>query len=418
MIWLLGGYVWLYVHRPFEIWPALGAIQIERGYMLGMLMVWLVWPGKGFVPNRLHYALAAFSTTLVAAWLMSPFASQPGCLEVVENYAKVAVFYVLVVTSVRDERSLRLLLLLFLATVGVYTLHSLKEYLHGRIQWRMGISRMIGVDTTFSDPNAFASTLLYTLPLILPFWYERPRRIPRSLMIGYVLLLIGCILLTGSRAGFCALCLFGFLLVVSNSKHKAQAIALGGVAALVGLLVLSVALPDELQNRYLTLLDSSRGPTNAVTSAQGRMDGIVWGFYLWGLSPLLGFGPGGFAYCTGKGMQPHNLYGQVLSEMGTVGGVALLALVLCFWYNVREMRRLHPHGTPLPFAAQVTRSVGFIVILLLALGCAGHNLYRYNWLWFAAFSAVSLHCLRRQAARAPQYAYYPVAPAPQLAWQA
>ena len=22
MIWLLGGYLWLYVHRPFEVWPS------------------------------------------------------------------------------------------------------------------------------------------------------------------------------------------------------------------------------------------------------------------------------------------------------------------------------------------------------------------------------------------------------------
>ena len=30
MPWLLGGYMWLYLHRPFEFWPALGAMQIEH----------------------------------------------------------------------------------------------------------------------------------------------------------------------------------------------------------------------------------------------------------------------------------------------------------------------------------------------------------------------------------------------------
>jgi hypothetical protein len=29
------------------------------------------------------------------------------------------------------------------------------------------------------------------------------------------------------------------------------------------------------------------------------------------------------------------------------------------------------------------------------MGCAGHNLFRYNWQWFAAFGAIALHCLRQ-----------------------
>src|SRR4051812_43320970 len=120
MIYLLGGYVWLYVHRPFEVWPALGPLQIERIYMLILVLVWLVHPGKGFVSNRIHFALALSTAALVASWLLSSYAGFPGCAEVVENYAKVAVFYVLMVTSVRDEKNLRLLLLFFLGSVGLY----------------------------------------------------------------------------------------------------------------------------------------------------------------------------------------------------------------------------------------------------------------------------------------------------------
>ncbi len=27
MIWLLGGYMWLFIHRPFEVWPWLGIVD-------------------------------------------------------------------------------------------------------------------------------------------------------------------------------------------------------------------------------------------------------------------------------------------------------------------------------------------------------------------------------------------------------
>src|SRR5665213_2568282 len=98
MIWLLGGYMWMYVHRPFEIYPLLGAIQFERGYMLVMLLVWLVSPNKGLAGNRIHAAVAFFSFGLLLTWVMSPYADEPSCALTVENFAKVAVFYVLVVT--------------------------------------------------------------------------------------------------------------------------------------------------------------------------------------------------------------------------------------------------------------------------------------------------------------------------------
>jgi O-antigen ligase len=407
MIYLLGGYVWLYVHRPFEVWPALGALQIERIYGLVTILAWLVYPGKGFISNRIHAAMALSTVALVVSWMLSPYANMAGCAEVVENSAKVAVIYVIMVTTVRDEKNLRLLLLFFLGSVGLYASHSLLEWFNGRYQWRMGIHRMIGVDTTYSDPNAFASTLLYSLPLLLPFWLERPRRVPRWLIVGFVLMALFCILKTGSRAGFLGVCLFVVTLIVTSARRKVQAVLFCGVAGLAGLLILAVVLPDELQNRYLTIIDSSRGPANAAESADGRIDGVVLGVHLWQRSPLFGNGPASFVHATGKGLQPHNLYGQVLSELGLAGVAGLAAMVGCFFWNWRESRRLalaDPSCDPgNDFTYQVARAVGINVLLLLALGVAGHNLFRYNWQWFAAFSAIALHCLRVRAATAPAW---------------
>ena len=171
------------------------------------------------------------------------------------------------------------------------------------------------------------------------------------------------------------------------------------VPSLLGFLafaVLSVALPPELQGRYLTLVDSSRGPANAETSAQGRLDGFLWGMHAWQQSPLLGHGPASFAFSTGREGQAHNLYGQVMSELGLLGGLALLAVVVCFAANWRESRRLALlTGTPTTdMTLQIAQAVGINVILLLVMGWAGHNLFRYNWQWFASFSAIAVHCMR------------------------
>jgi O-antigen ligase len=398
MIWLLGGYMWLFVHRPFEVWPVLGALQIERVYMIVMLVVWLVSPGKGWVPNRIHYAMAAFTALLTVSWLLSPYMEQPICTDTIENYFKVAVFYVLVLTTVRDERGLRLLILLFLEAVGLYMAHSMLEFVNGRYQWRMGIRRMIGVDQTFSDPNAFASSLIYSLPLTLPFWASGPSKGQRVLLAGYTLCVCACVALTGSRAGFVGLCAFALLALLMMVKRKEIVFVLGGFVGVAGVGVAAVALPAELQNRYLTLLDPSYGPKNAAESASGRMAGLLYGIEAWEKSPLLGHGPRAFDFATGRMGGAHNLYGQVLSEMGTLGALALGALVVCFGLNWLEVRRAYRHRPEMAgdFPYQVSRAMGLTLILLLLLGWSGHSLYRYNWQWFAAFQAVAVHCVRKK----------------------
>ena len=271
MIWLLGGYMWLFVHRPFEVWPWLGDLQIERAYMLLMITYWAVQPNKGWLGNRLHAALVFFTVVLTASWLVSPYMTWTGPVDAVENYYKVIVFYILVVTSVRDEAGLRKLLLLFLGAVAVYMAHSLLEYHNGRCMWRMGITRMVGVDLSYSDPNAFASTLVYALAMTLPFWATKPSFRMRVFLVGFTGLTCVCILLTGSRAGFLALGICALLSLLAAGRVKTAIWSLVFLAAAAPLVF--CALPQELQNRYLTIIDPSAGPANAQQSAEGRMGG-------------------------------------------------------------------------------------------------------------------------------------------------
>jgi hypothetical protein len=151
MIWFLGGYMWLFVHRPFEYYGLLGELQLERVYMLVMLAYWVVSPAKGLMPNRLHLALALFTVAMVVCWSASPWRDKG--YDTLENYLKVMVFYALVVTTVRDERGLRKLVMLYLVAVGLYMGHSMLEYLNGRYEWRQGIRRMIGVDVPSTTPT-------------------------------------------------------------------------------------------------------------------------------------------------------------------------------------------------------------------------------------------------------------------------
>jgi hypothetical protein len=79
MHWLLIGYMFLFIHRPFEVWPALGDMHVERIYMCATLAVWAMYPGKRWLSNPLHAAFAAFALAVLVCWGMSPWMerSQP-----------------------------------------------------------------------------------------------------------------------------------------------------------------------------------------------------------------------------------------------------------------------------------------------------------------------------------------------------
>jgi hypothetical protein len=394
MRWLLIGYMFLFIDRPFEVWPWLGDLHVERVYMLFTLAAWVVYPGKRWLANPQHAAYAAFALAVGVCWGVSPWAAQGQ--PVVEDWFKIVVFYVLLVTTVHDEDGLKHVAAGFLCVMGLYLLHSFREFLGGRHTYRMGIARMIGVDTTLGDPNSFGASIVFALPLVTAFWRaEFWGKRGRLLLTGYVGLSTLCILLTGSRSSLLGLLLW-FLIVIWGTKYRAKALAAFAVAAPLAF----VALPESLQTRFETIINSEVGPKNAQESGQGRIEGLTRGFALWSHSPLTGVGPGAWRPATRSKIESHNLYGQIMGETGTLGVAAFVALLACYWMNLRAVTRaraLFP-GRRNDLVFGIPASIGVAVFLLLFMGNFGHNLFRFTWLWYGGFLIVARHCVARRVA--------------------
>ena len=394
MPWLLVGYMFLFVHRPFEVWPVLGDLRVERVYMLGMIAAWLATSPKRLVPNLHHAAYAAFAAAVLLAWLMSPWMerSQP----LVEDYFKIVVFYALLVTSVRDERSIKIVAVGFLAVMGVYIAHSFREFLGGRHVYRMGIVRLIGVDSTMGDPNSFGASVVFALPFVAALWRAGVGgRLGKLLLTGYAGLSMLCILLTGSRSSLLGLGLWALILVL-GSRRRFLYLSLVAAAAPVAF----VALPESLQTRFETIVNPDAGPANAKESGDGRIQGFLTGLDLWAANPLTGVGPGAWRPATRSNIESHNLPGQLVGELGSLGLLAFLAVLAGFAVNglrVRAIRRDHPEwGDHLVFQVASATLVG--VVLLLFLGNFGHNLFRYSWLWYGGFLLIARHCAEERLA--------------------
>ena len=412
MRWLLIGYMFLFIDRPFEVWPWLGDLHVERLYMLFTLAVWAVYPNKRWLPNVQHAAYAAFALAVVFCWIASPWAAQ--AQNVVEDWFKVVVFYFLLVTTVRDEEGLKQIAVGFLTVMALYLLHSFREYLGGRYTYRMGISRMIGVDTTLGDPNSFGASIVFSLPLVTAFWKSGTGgKYSKPLLAGYVGLASLCVLLTGSRSSLLGL-LVWFMIVIWGTKYRFKAFAAFVLVAPLAF----IALPDELQNRFETIVNPEAGPKNAQESGEGRLHGFLTGMDLWAANPLTGIGPGAWRPATGSSIESHNLYGQLLGETGTLGGLAFLALLACFWKNLRAVKRARAEfpkrRNDLVFT--LPASIGVAVFLLLFMGNFGHNLFRFTWLWYGGFLIVARHCVAVRVAEWEPEAEFEEEPAMPAGW--
>jgi hypothetical protein len=391
MLWILIGYMFLYIHRPFEIWPILGDIHLERVYMLAMLALAAIWPGKRWLPNWMHLAIIGFGLAVFVCWMTSPFG--PAGELVVNNFFKMLVFYFLIVVLVNREQDLKTLVLGFLVVMAIYMTHSLREFAGGRHVYRMGIMRLTGVDDSLGDPNAFGNSIVYSLPLLLPFWVTRPSPTLRAFLVGYVVLAVACIGLTGSRSSFVGL-LAWVLLSIPGSRARGRWLIL----ALFAAPLLWIALPSDLQNRFETIIHPEVGPEVAQGSAEGRIRGLMTGGTLWEAYPATGCGPGAWIPASGSDIESHNLYGQVIGEMGTLGALALLAILVGFFVNVRAIRKAYAGVPPerRDFLYHLARAVGIAVLLLLFEGNFSHNLYRHNWLWFGGFLIIARYCVEQR----------------------
>jgi hypothetical protein len=392
MIYLILFYVYLSIHRPMEIWQSLGDLRPELIFFTLMTAAWTV-AAKRVRSPMLLLAIAGMASAFVLSWAMSPWAEKAEI--VVKNYTLVVVFALIMATAVRDERGLYRLLTAFMVVMALYMLHSVWEYKNGRHVFRMGIARLVGVDHTLGDPNSFGASIVYSLPFLSFFWVYWGRGAKRWLIGLYLLLAVGCVLLTGSRSSLLGIVVWGGLLLM-QTRHKTLA------AVLLGLMACSswFVLPDSLKTRFETIIDPSVGPANAQESGMGRIEGLINGVNLLGRFPLTGCGPGAWRPATGSPIESHSLYGQVMGEMGVVGILAFGSLVAALILHLRKLKRLtKPGGGPASDASMyaLAQAMGTSLFLLLFLGFFGHNLYRYNWAWYCAFTAIALGVCHERA---------------------
>jgi O-antigen ligase len=236
---------------------------------------------------------------------------------------------------------------------GILTASVLSFYLARSVAGRLALD-----NGTFGDPNELA----LILAVGLPFWWLKASRasgIRKALFFLCTIPILIAFARTGSRAGL--LCLATIFVVVLFFASMSQRVLMCAFAVAVVALG-AVFLPSYLKMRFTTFFQSdnlshldqkTQFKLEAdLSSTAAREELLKQGIRITLQHPLLGVGPGVFAYVawdqrkaeTGVGgwaQVNHNTYLQMSSETGIPGLIFFAATVfLCVRFSLADYRRL------------------------------------------------------------------------------
>lgn len=380
-------YMFLLIFRPAEYWEALADLQIEKVFTVIFVVAVAMTRHKAWHSSPVNISVALTMAVTLLCSMASAFPLNG--LDAAYGFLRLMTLYYLLQMIIVDETALKEIALAFLIVTSVYMLKSSWEFfVNGRHFYRMGFMRMVGIDLTYGDPNSFAATAAYSAPLALALYkYFAHVKKFRIFIWGHFTLLLLVLVFTGSRSGQLTFAFFLIILILLGKRKLAKLTAMAAVAA-----ALFFFAPEEYSNRFISAFDSSVGPANAAESADLRTQMFLQAMSLFARNPLTGTGPDTFHLHVPQGLKPHNLYGQILSETGILGG---LAFVFFLWTvaaaSLKALKNRDRNAARPPLTALLAAANLQTIALLLFNGMASHNFYRYHWLFIAALSVGCAH---------------------------
>jgi hypothetical protein len=376
------------------------ALRVERIYGIAMLLAVLL-TGRRVRWSGQTLAVIAFGMAVVVSTLQAWRAEL--AWPMMYQYATVVVTYFVIMATCRRLSDVNFLILTYVGTMYVYLAKSLWEYfVHDRHEFAQDVSRLVGIERTYGEPNAVAMSAVLSLPMWYYLWCCRSeltsqlsslwRRLFVVTLWTYPLVAVVAVGLTNSRAGMVGLAAFvAGVFWLNRSTIKPWRAAVLAPLLLLGLWLVA---PEEQQQRLRTLWNPQAGPANAQASAEGRWQGFQAALQMLEQRPLTGVGVGNFvayrvAHLDGVPLVAHNLPGQILGETGWLGGGCFLLLVGALCRNLRKVRRLSDTWHDWKRYGQLAAALQLTLFLLLLFGLSLHNGLRYNWLWIAAFASLA-----------------------------
>lgn len=347
--------------------------EIYREWHLPLITGWVVmiaWFLNGlFKKERIYKPIELFLLVFLGAVI---FISKRNAYEadatiyVFNEYLRMTVLVFLMINIIKTEKDLRQtsLALVYLITFLVF-------YSYYRYKTE-GLPIAVP-NFYYVDRNFFAESIVAILPLAFVFYEESRKKITKFAFLGIVAAMAGGVILTYSRGGFLALAIVLLFLFLQTKKKVAMAI--------FGIIILLLFLPhigQKYKDRIGTIETYEED-----SAAMARVATYGAGINMIKDHPIIGVGAGNFNYlfsyyCPsellkygGEGISIHNMFLQIFSETGFLGGGFFVLVIMGCFLTVHRLNRMNKY---VPYEKRVNLAIPNVLKVSL-LGFCGAGFF-------------------------------------------
>jgi O-antigen ligase len=391
-LWAVIGYMILVYCKVSSYFPAFAAMKAEL--IFGLLILLRVFASKNFTVklsldyNSVNKYLIFFVTCVFLSFLIA-MDHRYSWDNAVYHFIKVLLLYVMLLGSIESKQDVKIFIWSFVVMFAYLAYEPTFGFLTGT-----GAEQQMYGDIYIADLGilsghvALANNMNQMIPIT--FFMITAIRNKTSKTLAIIPLLIFFIALIGSasRGGIIGLIAFGATLVYFSKNRIRNAVVLGILAILV------LGISGTLRST------GGRIDRHAV---EGRLIGLIHGIEIIRLKGhILGVGPGCFPLARGKyfsyTMESHNIYGQVLGDLGIPGTIAWFFLILQIFRNLIESKKkLKALSMENDFLYKLSMGIQASLTVRLFVSFASHGLYYFYWYVMAALSIVILKTVESMA---------------------
>lgn len=398
----------------------LATIRIELLLGLFLLVLCLIVPKQKLAtkPNIAPYVTFLYIVVLIS--IVNSVNIGQSWSTFWDRVFKFSLFALFISCLVTSPKGLKYFMAAFFLACGKIIQEGVIGWWSGSLVWEnQGVPRLHGSVPIYVHPNSLAGLAVGLLPfLAFSFMYFKQRLLKIG-VAGFIACSLLVILFTGSRTAYLAV--FGLIFYAFSKSNKKIKYTL--YALIVGAIAINF-IPDHYVNRFASSFGVSTGEeeyTGGESSRQKRIEILEDAVVIFIQNPL-GVGIGGFPEVRremfGRKQDTHNLYLEILTNMGVLGGVAFTLFIVVLMRRListrnsaQEQRQkiykacggeLNEEASKqvddLTLIEYMARSVEMFLIARLFLGFFGMDFYEIYW-WFALGLTSALFKINQVAER-------------------
>jgi O-antigen ligase len=371
--------------RPNELFPVLGTLPVVKTVTIFVVLIYIVSKlGAGEKTNLSIEAKGMLSMALLAL-LFAPLAASPqdSINTLQEPFIKVVIIFILLINLLDTRQRLLSIWRMVVIWGGIFGLQAFDSYMKGEFTVK---GQRIGgsVGGMFGNPNDLATSLDMLLPFAIVLFLMKKGPLRLIYLACAVVIAMG-VVVTFSRGGFLGLLALSAVMLWKLGRSRRVTTIFAALAIVV---VLSVAVPGGFGDRIGSVLDIDSDQTG---SAQERWALMQHTANLALRNPVIGVGMGNIHIYSIRELVAHNAYLEVAAELGVLGLIAYLIVILAPMITLRRLERRTAKEPPGPGRDKFYMSIAIQAAIVAYMVCSFFSSIQYQWyVYYVAAYAVAL----------------------------